>query len=110
MSETIQQNTEMLNLIDQVISLDLEIKQIKEERLNTLEEKKGLLIKKLERFMAESGEKKVDSWLGSCTWVIQQRKKIDDEAIFTKFSIPQDVIDANTKITPVQYLKLTPNK
>ena len=103
-------STELTDLVDVLVLLDQEIKKIKEEKLDTLEEKRGLLLKKMERLMEESGDREVESTLGKVMFVTQNRKKLDEKAIFAKYNVSEDEITANTTINPVSFLKVTQKK
>ena len=110
MSTAFNVDPELLDQIDQIVLLDKEIKAIKAEKLDKMEEKRGLLVKKLERQMTESNMKEVDSTLGKCMWVSQNRKKLDEDSLFTKFGVSASDVTEFTKINVVSYLKITPNK
>lgn len=101
---------ELKQLVDDVVMVDREIKAIKKERLDVLEEKRKLLLKKIERNMWDESTTVIESSTGRCTRVTQNRTKIDDLAIFTKYWVSEEDIKENTTTNEVKFIKVTPKK
>ena len=110
MWNAINVDDELLNLIDWVVLLDQEIKKIKAEKLDALEQKRDLMVKKIERSMTEWNLKELEWTLWKALRVVQNRKKVDDIAIFAKYWVSEEDVLKNTKITPVTFIKVTAKK
>ena len=101
---------ELADLVDQIVLIDKEIKSIKEEKLNVLEEKKELLMSKIKRTMGEDSTKVVEGALGTASWVTQNRTKLDSEGLYAKYSISKEDVSEFTKINPVSYISVKMKK
>lgn len=96
------------DLVDQVISIDMQIERIMNEgKISELEEKKKLLKSKIERNMGDESTKVIEGKLGKAVWVTQNRKTVDTDVLYKKYSIPESEITACTKINPVKFIKIS---
>ena len=112
MSDALQEeNTNTLSdLVDELYLLDKEIEKIKSERLNSMEEKRDLLKKKLERLMHDGRHKEVEWLVWKAIFVIQNRTKVDDKTLFAKYNIPDQEILECTKNTVASFIKISGKK
>ena len=110
MSDVIWKNflqEELWDIVDEIVTIDMAIARIQKEHLDGLEQKKKLLKAKVERNMWDEHTKVIEWKIGKAVWVTQNRKSLDTEVLFYKYSIPQAEVDSCTTINPVSFIKIS---
>lgn len=98
------------DLVDEAFNIDLEIKNLKKEHIEKLEEKLKLVKGKIEREMEYWEVKEIKWELWKAVWVHSNRKSLDDDWLCLKFGITASDKAEFEKIIPIKFIKIGAKK